>query len=245
MPRTRPTVPTKAVLALFLCLSWVPSTLSAQECLPARVDSAVAQSWVDSLPPQNERPRPAWVDSLHARRHHPPSDYLDIRVVGIRSRNGCWTAAAIRWERPFGGALALLRPDGTLAQLSPYSDIGNLRSAGVGRLAFTYLLSWGSGYGLGVRSYDFVVLCKYGGWHWATCLEQPELASENTAREWMAPDSSVGIYTADSSTFLVQGDSVLMHRYFGWLTVYDGGSLGKAHHQDLGTTVFRLPRADR
>jgi hypothetical protein len=218
------------------------STLRAQPCQPARIDSLTVQHWVDSL--EHRRPRPAWVDSVQSRPRRARHE-LSVRAIGVQARGGCWTAAAVNWEQPLRGALALLTPDGAHSDITEYADIGSLQPAGPNRLAFSYRVGAGSGYGRGVRSYRFVVLCSFGTWHWATCLDMPQLDEHNTAPEWVGPDSSAGLYTKDSAAFVVQGDSVLVHRSVEWMTVYDGATLGPGQLQDLGTTVVRLPRFRR
>ena len=210
----------------------------AQNCQPATVDSAQAQRWADSV--QTPTPKPHRNPSAHHRSREPDWD-VTVRTVGVPSNRGCWTAVSLVWAAPLGGALALLRPDGMLATLTPYSGIANLQAAGAGRLAFSYRVGSGSAYGAGVESVHFVVLCSFGTWHWTECLDMPEQDDENNAPEWLAPDSTVGLYTTIAGTFTVSGDSVLVHRFLLWTPIYLGGDLGERDSVDLGVSIMRLP----
>jgi len=201
-----------------------PRVAQAQaSCRPPSIDSVRARRWLDSLP-----------------NFHGDED-VDISAIGVPSARGCWTAVGLIWSAPLGGALALLRPDGSLASITPYDDIGRLAPAGLGRLAFTYRYGHGTGYGAGIVIHHFVVLCSFGTWHWAPCFEEPDLDQENTAPEWVGPDSSVGLYTTVTGDFTVLGNAVRMHRRFEWSIIYHGGTIGPAHSSDLGVSWVRLP----
>jgi len=228
-----------AVLSVTATLGLRVAPATGQACRPATVDSGRAQRLVDSL--EGRRPRPAWVDSTLNRPRRARWD-IYVRTVAVSSNLGCWTAVSLNWSPPFGGALLLETPDGRTVTVTRYAGIGHLQGAGSGRVAFSYRAGHGSAYGAGVVSDRFVVLCSFGTWHWAECLDLPEWEDENTAREWTATDSTVGLYTSVSGDFTIAGDSVLVHRRMFWTPILLGGELGTKDSVDLGISVFRLPR---
>lgn len=225
----RPPVRTHSLarLILLLYLQGVAATAAhAQNCHAPPLDSVTVWRWVDSLP---EGDRPA-----RERR-------VEFASIPVPSRVGCWSVVAVRWDDGLGGALAVRRASGALSTLQMYPGIRELHPVGNGRIAFFYRRGHGTGYGLGTRDDRFVILCDFGTWHWAECLNVEEVEEENSAPEWIAPDSSVGLYTRRRARIAVEGDSVLVHRFFEWMPVYQDGSLGHSRVIDQGTSVVRLP----
>jgi len=223
MTRSALIVARRIVIAIIVSTAVSAHAAWSQVCRPLPIDSATYQHWVDSLsaPMSGEE--------------------IGVRAVGVPSAMGCWTAIALSWEAPLGGALALLRPDGTLASLDEYAGIARLQPAGANRFAFSYLVGHGSAWGGGTQSVHFVVMCSFGGWHWATCLDMPEAEDENTAPERAGPDSSVGLYTTTLGDFKIVGDSVLVHRRLEWSIIFRDGTIGPSRTLDLGEAVIRLP----
>ena len=210
-----------------LCLTSVVRTVSAQECRPARLDSGVVWGWVDSL--------------AHLSHHARVAD-VAYRAVAIPSRHDCSTAVEITWSGGSEGAVAVLRPDGRLGTLDPdYPFLKDVRPAGLDRIAFSYRRGAGSAYGLGVGDYHFIVLCSFGTPHWAECLDLDDDVDYNSAPEWIASDSSVGLYTKRRNDIQFDGDYVVVHRYVDWLVIYAGGRLGDSQTIDVGSVRLRLP----